>query len=54
MALERSVLIDGVLSQLSPRERTILRRRFGLDGSRPETLEKISRAFTSRANGSDN
>ena len=45
MALERSALIDGVLSQLSPRERTILRRRFGLDGSRPETLEEISRAF---------
>ncbi|MBZ5592785.1 MAG: sigma-70 family RNA polymerase sigma factor [Acidobacteriia bacterium] len=45
MALEQSMLIDGVLLQLSPRERSVLRRRFGLDGSRPETLERISRTF---------
>jgi RNA polymerase primary sigma factor len=45
MALERSVVIDSVLSQLSPQERTILRRRFGLDGSGSETLEKISLTF---------
>jgi hypothetical protein len=45
MALEQSMLIDGVLSQLSPRECSVLRRRFGLDGSRPETLERISRTF---------
>jgi RNA polymerase primary sigma factor len=45
MALEQSMLIDRVLSQLSPRERSVLRRRFGLDGKRPETLEKISRTF---------
>jgi len=45
IGMERSALIDGVLSQLSPRECTILRRRFGLDGARPETLEKISVTF---------
>jgi RNA polymerase primary sigma factor len=45
MATERSMLIDGVLSQLSPRERSVLSRRFGLDGSGPETLETISRTF---------
>src|ERR1035441_4190764 len=36
---------DRTLSKLSPRERSVLRRRFGLDGKRPETLEKISRTF---------
>ena len=45
MALEQSMLIDGVLSQLTLRERSVLRRRFGLDGSRPETLEKIGSTF---------
>jgi RNA polymerase primary sigma factor len=45
MALERTILIDGVLSRLSLRERTILRRRFGLDGSGAETLEEIGLVF---------
>jgi len=45
MALERSMLIDQVLSTLDPRERSILSRRFGMDGSRPETLERIGQAL---------
>jgi RNA polymerase primary sigma factor len=32
-----------VLDDLAPNERTVLRRRFGLDGDRPETLEAIGR-----------
>jgi RNA polymerase primary sigma factor len=32
-----------VLDDLAPNERTVLRRRFGLDGEEPETLEAIGR-----------
>jgi RNA polymerase sigma factor (sigma-70 family) len=33
----------AVLDDLAPNERTVLRRRFGLDGNDPETLEAIGR-----------
>jgi RNA polymerase primary sigma factor len=33
----------AVLDDLAPNERTVLRRRFGLDGDEPETLETIGR-----------
>jgi len=33
----------AVLDDLAPNERTVLRRRFGLDGDEPETLEAIGR-----------
>ena len=45
-AASRAVLKDEVgelLKTLSPREREILRLRFGLDGRRPWTLEEIGR-----------
>ena len=45
MALEQSKLIDSVLSQLSPRECCVVRRRFGLDASGPETLEQIGQTL---------
>ena len=39
---ERADLV-AVLDDLAPNERTVLRRRFGLDGDEPETLESIGR-----------
>jgi RNA polymerase nonessential primary-like sigma factor len=39
---ERADLV-AVLDDLAPNERTVLRRRFGLDGDEPETLETIGR-----------
>jgi RNA polymerase sigma factor (sigma-70 family) len=33
--------LAAVLDDLAPNERTVLRRRFGLDGDEPETLEAI-------------
>jgi RNA polymerase primary sigma factor len=39
---ERADLV-AVLDDLAPNERTVLRRRFGLDGDEPETLEAIGR-----------
>jgi RNA polymerase sigma factor (sigma-70 family) len=39
---ERAELV-AVLDDLAPNERTVLRRRFGLDGNEPETLEAIGR-----------
>ena len=39
---ERAELV-AVLDDLAPNERTVLRRRFGLDGDEPETLEAIGR-----------
>jgi RNA polymerase primary sigma factor len=33
----------SVLDDLAPNERTVLRRRFGLDGDPPETLEAVGR-----------
>jgi RNA polymerase sigma factor (sigma-70 family) len=35
--------LAAVLDDLAPNERTVLRRRFGLDGDEPETLEAIGR-----------
>jgi RNA polymerase primary sigma factor len=35
--------LTAVLDDLAPNERTVLRRRFGLDGDEPETLEAIGR-----------
>lgn len=37
--------IDGVLRTLNPREREVLRLRFGLDDGRPKTLEEIGHIF---------
>jgi RNA polymerase sigma factor (sigma-70 family) len=39
---ERADLV-AVLDDLAPNERTVLRRRFGLDGDEPESLEAIGR-----------
>jgi RNA polymerase primary sigma factor len=39
---ERADLV-AVLDDLAPNERVVLRRRFGLDGDEPETLEAIGR-----------
>ncbi len=33
--------VSGLLSQLPPREATVLHMRFGLDGSEPRTLEEV-------------
>ncbi|MGH2404499.1 MAG: sigma-70 family RNA polymerase sigma factor, partial [bacterium] len=35
----------GVLETLSPRERKVLKLRFGLDDGRPRTLEEVGREF---------
>jgi DNA-directed RNA polymerase sigma subunit (sigma70/sigma32) len=35
----------SVLDDLAPNERTVLRRRFGLDGDPPATLEAIGQAL---------
>jgi len=35
--------LAAVLDDLAPNERTVLRRRFGLEGDEPETLETIGR-----------
>ena len=35
--------LTAVLDDLAPNERTVLRRRFGLDGDEPETLEAIGK-----------
>jgi RNA polymerase primary sigma factor len=37
--------INEVLTELEPREAEILTLRFGLDGSRPKTLEDVGRKF---------
>ncbi len=37
--------LNEVLSTLSPRERKVLIMRFGLDGSKPKTLEEVGREF---------
>jgi RNA polymerase primary sigma factor len=34
-----------VLETLSPRERKVLKLRFGLDDGRPRTLEEVGREF---------
>jgi RNA polymerase primary sigma factor len=47
LALQRVLAetVDELLSQLRPQEAEIVRRRFGLDGRTPETLEEIGRSF---------
>lgn len=37
--------IQEILQRLSPREREVLRLRFGLEGERPHTLEEVGRIF---------
>ena len=37
--------LEGVLRTLNPREREVLRLRFGLDDGRPKTLEEIGHHF---------
>ncbi len=37
--------LAGVLETLTPRERNVLRLRFGLDDDRPRTLDEIGREF---------
>lgn len=37
--------VEGVLKSLSPREREVLRLRFGFDGERCRTLEEIGSIF---------
>jgi RNA polymerase primary sigma factor len=37
--------LEGVLETLTPRERKVLRLRFGLDDGRPRTLEEVGREF---------
>jgi len=37
--------LDEVLDTLSPRERDVLRLRFGLDDGRPRTLEEVGQIF---------
>ena len=44
--IARSMLkeqVQGLLATLTPRERTVVRLRFGLDGGRPATLEEVGR-----------
>lgn len=42
---ERAVRLHGLLDGLSPREREMLRMRFGLDGADECTLEQIGQSF---------
>jgi RNA polymerase sigma factor (sigma-70 family) len=37
--------VEAVLSELEPRERDVLRLRFGLDSGQPCTLDEVGRAF---------
>ena len=37
--------VEEALSDLSPRERELLRMRFGLDDGQPRTLEEVARSF---------
>lgn len=37
--------LDGVLSTLNPREKEVLRLRYGLDDGRSRTLEEIGNVF---------
>ncbi len=37
--------LEGVLDTLTPRERKVLKLRFGLDDGRPRTLEEVGREF---------
>jgi RNA polymerase sigma factor (sigma-70 family) len=37
--------VQTALARLAPREQEILRLRFGLEGSEPQTLEQVGRTF---------
>ncbi len=37
--------VKGLLTTLTPRERKVVRLRFGLDGGRPQTLEEVGRTL---------
>jgi RNA polymerase primary sigma factor len=37
--------LEGVLETLTPRERKVLKLRFGLDDGRPRTLEEVGQEF---------
>ena len=37
--------VEGVLSQLTQRERKVLELRFGLRGEEPRTLEQVAQRF---------
>ena len=37
--------VEGVLRTLNPREREVLRLRFGIEDGRPKTLEEIGNIF---------
>ncbi len=37
--------LETVLNELSPREREVIKRRFGLDDGRPRTLEEVGKEF---------
>jgi len=37
--------LEDVLETLTPRERKVLKLRFGLDDGRPRTLEEVGREF---------
>ena len=41
-----SAIARGLLDWLSPRERDVVRRRFGLEGTREQTLEEIGRSYS--------
>ena len=44
MALRREAL-RSILGSLSPRERSVLELRYGLDGQQPRTLDEVGRTF---------
>ena len=45
MALDRRERIEAVLKTLTPREREIIRRRFGMDDGQAQTLGEIGQVF---------
>ena len=45
MALDKRERTEAVLRTLTPREREIIRRRFGMDDDREQTLEEIGQIF---------
>ena len=45
IALDKRERTDAVLRTLAPREREIIRRRFGMDDGHPQTLEEVGQVF---------
>jgi RNA polymerase primary sigma factor len=41
----RTEILARILAKLSPRERSMLELRYGLDGNHPRTLEEVGRVF---------